>query len=81
MVILCSPCLIFLDWKTRHEAVQSLTEFAKKNSEALLKSKQQLKFYDCYIKLLLDSNIKVSSLAINCFTELVPKLKVRKEIS
>jgi hypothetical protein len=64
------------DWRSRYEAVNLLTDFAKKHADTIGKSKLINKFFDCYMKLLLDSNIKVSSFAINSFTELISPLKV-----
>ena len=65
-----------LDWKNRYEAVSLLSDFAKKNSDSLLKSKSLTKYLDYYSKLLSDSNIKVSSFAITSFTEIIPIVKV-----
>lgn len=70
--------LIFndLEWRSRFEAVDSLTEFANRHSENLQKSKQILRFLDTFVKLMTDSNTKVSLQAINAFAPIVPLLKV-----
>lgn len=54
----------------------SLTEFANRHSEKLLKSKHLLKFIDCFVKLATDSNAKVSLQAITSLTDITPLLKV-----
>ena len=65
-----------LEWRSRFEAVDSLTEFANRHSENLQKSKQILRFLDTFVKLMTDSNTKVSLQAINAFAPIVPLLKV-----
>jgi hypothetical protein len=65
-----------LDWRTRQDAVQALIEFGKRHAEGLAKSKQLTKYMDNICKLLQDSNVKVSTLAINSFVELVSTIKV-----
>jgi hypothetical protein len=78
LVIFFRPFLIETDWKARYDVVQALSEFAKKNNSQLSRSKLLHKFFDVYTKLLQDSNIKVSSFAINSFHELSSTIKVRR---
>lgn len=68
--------LTILDWKSRYDAAQALKDVAGRNPDGICKSRFQLKFFDSFTRLILDSNTKVASFAISSFADLVPTLKV-----
>lgn len=62
------------DWKAKLETINKLVEFVEKNLEEVNKPKYASSLADAFMKMVLDSNAKVSLQAIQSFTELVPGL-------
>eukprot|EP01016_Furgasonia_blochmanni_P018840 TRINITY_DN2125_c0_g1_i2.p1 TRINITY_DN2125_c0_g1~~TRINITY_DN2125_c0_g1_i2.p1 ORF type:complete len:507 (+),score=31.93 TRINITY_DN2125_c0_g1_i2:406-1926(+) len=63
------------DWRVRNDVISEFTEMSNKYYETLPRSKHFSRFFDCFMKLVADQNLKVASSALDSFTHLVPKLK------
>lgn len=63
------------EWKERLEAVKALTELFEKVPDELQFGKNANSFLDTFLKLLNDSNAKVSLLALQSFKTLIPALR------
>lgn len=67
------------NWRTRVEAIDSLENIALKYTEQLKLSGKFILVLDSFVKLLNDTNVKVSLRAVNVFEKFIPLFKTNLE--